>query len=109
MKSKIKLIYVTTGSSNEADSLATILIKENLIACANLLGKSKAIYRWGGKLIKENEVVLILKTTDKLVKKVLRRISDLHSYKCPAVIVLDVQDGNKEFFKWISSTADGTP
>ena len=53
MTSKIKLIYVTASSSDEADILATTLVQENLIACANILGASKAIYLWEDKLIKD--------------------------------------------------------
>ena len=106
MEDKPKLLYVTAGSMAEADKIATKLVEEKLVACANILGSSTAIYRWEGRLTKEKEVVLILKTTAKLVQKSVKRIVGLHSYECPAVIVLEIQDGNKEFLSWISNVTN---
>jgi periplasmic divalent cation tolerance protein len=103
---KTKLLYVTAGSITEADKIATRLVEEKLVACANILGTSTAIYQWEGKLTKEKGVILILKTTAKLVQKSVKRIIGLHSYECPAVIVLDIQDGNKEFLSWINNVTN---
>ena len=58
----------------EADKIATRLVEEKLVACANILGASTAIYYWEGKLTKEKEVILILKTTAKLVQKSVKKI-----------------------------------
>ena len=103
MKSKnIKLFYITVPSKKEADNIASTLVKEQLVACANISGDTMAIYRWKGIVTKEKEVIIILKTTTRLVKKVIKRVVELHSYQCPAVIVLDVHDGNSEFLKWIN-------
>ena len=101
LKNKTKLFYITVGSETEADKIGTALVEEKLAACANILGASTAIYRWEGEINKEKEVVLIFKTTASLVQKSLKRVLELHSYKCPAVIVMDIDDGNKEFLNWI--------
>ena len=85
------------------------MVEEQLVACANILGASTAIYRWEGKLIKEKEVVLIFKTIASLVQKSVKRIKELHSYECPAIIVIDIQDGNKEFISWIKSAVLNDP
>ena len=106
MEEKLKLLYVTASSIAEADKIATRLVEERLVACANILGASTAIYHWEGKLTKEKEVILILKTTAKLVQKSVKRIVGLHSYECPAVIVLEIEDGNKEFLSWISNVTN---
>ena len=106
MEEETNLLYVTAGSITEADKIATKLVEEKLVACANILGASTAIYHWEGKLTKEKEVILILKTTAKLVQKSVKRIVGLHSYECPAVIVLEIEDGNKEFLSWISNVTN---
>ena len=106
MNEKIKLVYVTASSVDEADKLATLLVKENLIACANILGASSSIYRWEGQLMKENEIVSIFKTSSKSIKKLLARINELHSYECPSVVVLNVDDGNKNFLDWIENSTN---
>ena len=103
IETRTNLLYVTAGSEEEANKIATTLVEEQLVACANILGASTAVYRWKGKLTKETEFILILKTVARLVQKSIQRIGELHSYECPSVIVIDINDGNKEFLTWINS------
>jgi periplasmic divalent cation tolerance protein len=103
IETRTNLLYVTAGSEEEANKIATTLVEEQLVACANILGASTAIYRWKEKLTKETEFILILKTVARLVQKSVQRIGELHSYECPSVIVIDINDGNKEFLTWINS------
>ena len=99
----IKLLYVTASSEEEANKIAVTLVEEELVACANILGASTAIYRWKEKLTKETEFILVLKTVARLIQNSIQRIGELHSYECPGVIVIDIQDGNKKFLNWINS------
>ena len=103
LENKIKLLYVTASSEEEANKIAATLVEEQLVACANIFGASTAIYRWKEKLTKETEFIIVLKTVARLVQKAVQRIGELHSYECPAVIVIDIQDGNKEFLNWINN------
>ena len=105
-KNKVKFLYLTASSTTEAETISTKLVDEELVACANILGEVTAIHKWGGKLIKEKETVLILKTSAKLVEQTLKRISELHSYECPAAVVLDIQGGNIDFLAWINEVTD---
>ncbi|MFA7257238.1 MAG: divalent-cation tolerance protein CutA, partial [Kiritimatiellales bacterium] len=61
---KTKFVYVTTAGSDEAARIAETVVTERLAACANILDGVTSIFRWDGKLCRENEVVLILKTTE---------------------------------------------
>jgi uncharacterized protein involved in tolerance to divalent cations len=45
IENKIKLLYVTASSEEEANKIAVTLVEEELVACANILGASTAIYR----------------------------------------------------------------
>ena len=38
-----------------------------------------------------------------LVEQAVTKIIELHSYDCPAVVVLNIEHGNPEFLKWIDS------
>jgi periplasmic divalent cation tolerance protein len=79
----------------EAEEIASTLVEEQLVTWANILVALTTIYRWKEKLTKETEVILIFKTIARLVQKSLQRIEELHSNKCPAIIVIDIQDVNR--------------
>jgi periplasmic divalent cation tolerance protein len=100
---KIKLIYVTTASSDEAVRIAEAVVTERLAACANILEGVSSIFHWNGKLCREKETVLILKTTEEKAESLTARIKELHSYECPCIVILPIEGGHEPFLKWVAS------
>lgn len=99
---KTKLIYVTAPSRDEANRIAEAVVTERLAACANILEGITSVFHWDGKLCRETETVLILKTTEEKADALTERIKGLHSYECPCVVILPVEGGNPAFLEWIA-------
>lgn len=97
------LVYVTTGNQKEAEDIATHLVQDRLVACANIFPQIESIYCWKGSLQKSQEVVLILKTHQKVIDKVMVAIKKLHSYEVPCIVVLPIFKGEPSFLNWIDS------
>jgi periplasmic divalent cation tolerance protein len=100
---KTKLIYVTAPSREEAEKIAEAVVTERLAACANILDGVTSLFHWEGKLCRENEAVLILKTTEEKTDALTARIKELHSYECPCIVVLPIEGGNPAFLEWLHS------
>jgi periplasmic divalent cation tolerance protein len=98
--------YMTAGSRDEALRIARALVEERLAACANLLEGMTSVYRWQGRIEEDDEVVLIAKTRDDLVDRLVERVKALHSYDCPCVVALPITDGNPEFIAWIGAETE---
>jgi periplasmic divalent cation tolerance protein len=99
---KTAALYVTASNKKEAQKIGTILVKERLAACANIIDRIQSVYWWKGKLEKGPESLLILKTKATLANKASRRIKALHSYECPCITVLPITGGNPAFLRWIA-------
>ena len=99
----IILLYVPVKNSAEASALATQLLEEQLIACANILPGMTSLYRWEGKIEQAEEVLLIVKTTGQKCDAATARIEALHSYECPCVVALPPAKTNDAFAKWVFS------
>ena len=97
-----KLVYVTAPSRKEAEKIAETVVTERLAACANILDDVTSVFHWEGKLCRENETVLILKTTEEKTDALTARIKELHSYECPCIVVLPIEGGNPAFLEWIA-------
>ncbi len=97
-----KLIYVTSPSREEAERIAEAVVTERLAACANILDGVTSFFHWNGKLCCENEAVLIIKTTANKAVELTKRIKELHSYKCPCIVVLPIEGGNGDFLEWVA-------
>lgn len=98
----INLIYITTGSKDEAAMIGKALINAGLAACVNIVENMHSMYMWDGKLQDDKETILIAKTTKACVSDLVEKVNALHSYDCPCIVSLPVSDGNPEFLKWIA-------
>ena len=94
------LIYTTCKDEFEAKKISEILLKEKLIACANII-QSKSLYFWQGELKNENESILLIKTIKDKSNLVVTKIKQLHSYRLPAIIQIE-GTATIEFEKWLS-------
>ena len=101
MPTEQRLIYMTAGSADEARMIGETLVAERLAACVNLIDGMTSIYHWQGDLQRDTETVLIAKTREDRVAALTERVKTLHSYDCPCVVALPVDDGNPQFLRWI--------
>lgn len=98
---KTCLVLVTCKDIREARKIAQDLLSQRLVACVNILPGLESHYRWQGKIQKSPEVLLMAKTTSVLVRKVSAAVRKLHSYECPGIEVVPVQQQNSDFLRWI--------
>ncbi|MBR9683911.1 divalent-cation tolerance protein CutA [Candidatus Woesearchaeota archaeon] len=96
------LVYTTVKDLVEAKKMIKKLMQEKLIACVNLFPIT-SMYPWKGRIQSGKELALLMKTQGKLVKKVIQRTKDLHSYEVPCVISWSIRKGNDTFLKWVKT------
>ena len=100
------LIYITTNDQEEAINIGEIIVKERLAACSNIISNMKSIYWWEGNLEKDDEAILILKTLEKNVDKIIKRVKEIHSYDNPCIIALPVLNVSDSYLQWIKEEID---
>ncbi|MEQ8524101.1 divalent-cation tolerance protein CutA [Gracilimonas sp.] len=107
MYKNLRLLYITTSDKDEAQKIGRALVEENLAACANIIDGMNSIYKWKGEIKEEDECVLIVKTHYSRVKKVTRRVNEMHSYEVPCVISFTIteDEGNPEYLEWLEQTS----
>jgi periplasmic divalent cation tolerance protein len=60
-------------------------------------------YWWEGKLVKEHETMVLLKTTAEKFPKLRETIQNMHPYKVPEIIAIPVNDGLPQYLEWVRS------
>ena len=61
----------------------------------------KSFYKWNGKIQKDREKLLFIKTKNSLYKKIEQEIKKLHDYEIPEIIKIDISDGLPSYLSWI--------
>jgi periplasmic divalent cation tolerance protein len=99
-------VYVTAASAADAEAIGRAAVEARLAACANVLGATKAIYWWDGKVESAPEAALVLKTRSALVPALTEKIKALHGYDCPCVVALPIVGGNPDFLDWLAAETE---
>jgi periplasmic divalent cation tolerance protein len=95
------MVYVTVANKAEAEKIAQTLLKERLIACANIIGPVSSYFHWSGKIDCAVEFLMIMKSRSDLFGELEQRVRALHGYEVPEVLAVPICDGSKAYFDWM--------
>lgn len=100
------VVLVTASTRDEAAAIAEALVSERLAACVNIVAAIESIYRWEGKVTRDSEALMIIKTTNERYPELEHRVKELHSYSTPEVVALRIERGSEQYLNWLrDSTA----
>jgi len=97
------VLLVTCPNPEVGERIARVLVEKRLAACGNVTTPVTSVYRWKGKVQRDSEALLVLKTRRNLVATCVRRIRALHPYELPEIIALPVVGGLKDYLSWVDS------
>lgn len=97
----VRVVLMTAPDAEVGEVLGGRLVEEGLAACATLLPAALSIYRWDGRVERQQECQLILKTGEGKVSALLARAVELHPYDLPELLVLPVVDGLPAYLRWV--------
>ena len=83
------LLYTTWPDEESVERAALRLLEMRLIACANVLGASRSIYRWEGEVQTDREIIALFKTSSATAGQAKAQITALHPYDEPCILALD--------------------
>ena len=98
------IILTTVSSKKEAELIGSKLIDKELAACVNIIPNIKSIYYWEGKINKDSEYLLIIKTVKRAEEDIFENIRKLHSYDTPEMITIPITGGEKSYLNWLSKS-----
>ena len=97
----VRFVYMTAGSMKEAQQIGRELVTAGLAACVNIFPQMNSIYVWEGKIEEASEVVMVAKTVEDRVAELIAQVKSLHSYSCPCIVSLKVDNGYAPFLEWV--------
>jgi len=100
------VILITTPNIAEAEEIVNTLLKEKLIACANIVEKVKSRFWWKGEIEESEETLIIIKTLKGKLEEIYKRVREKHSYTTPEIIAIPIIAGYEPYLKWISEVVN---
>ena len=98
------VLFITTGSTEEAQQISRLLLEQRKVACVNIIAKVDSLFWWEDKLDSAQENLLIAKTKASLLPEIINLVKEAHSYDVPEIIALPIVGGNQDYLDWIGES-----
>jgi periplasmic divalent cation tolerance protein len=97
------IVLVTTANKSEAEKISEALLKEKIIACANIINPVTSFFHWQGKVDKCEECLVVMKSRRDLFAELAERVKRLHSYEVSEVLAFPIVEGSEAYLAWLGS------
>ena len=102
------VLLSTVATRDDAERIAQALVERRLAACVNVVPGVVSVYRWKGKVEKEGELLLVIKTRGERLEDLKGALlAGLHPYEVPEHVVLPVAGGHAPYLDWIAENVSG--
>ena len=97
-------VVLCNAPPEHADAIADKLVETRLAACVNAIPGVVSTYRWEGKVEKDQETTLLIKTRQALIGDVVAAIREVHPYDVPEVIAMPLLGaGEPSYLAWVGT------
>lgn len=97
------IVLTTAPDRRAAERLAGLLVRRRLAACVSFASGFVSLYSWKGKIKRQREALLLVKTTEKKFTEVKKAIEENHPYEVPEILGLPVKHGSTAYLQWLNS------
>lgn len=95
-------LWLVTLSAGDAPGYVRTLVEEGTIACGNIVGPVRSIYRWQGDTCDEEEVLLVMESGPDTTR-VQERLAEIHPYEVPKIIGLSPTAVTQAYAAWVEA------
>ena len=98
------IVLTTTPTDRDADELAAKIVEARLAACVQILLQMKSVYVWEGKLRREGEHLLLIKTLPEKFDELVAFITSNHSYDMPEIVAIEAEKVSEPYLEWMKES-----
>lgn len=96
------LLALVTCPPAAAEGLAAALVETRVAACVNLVPGLRSIYRWQDAVQRDDESLLLIKTSAAQFEALKAEVLQRHPYELPEIIAVKVDAGHAPYLDWIA-------
>ena len=97
----ILVVIVTAANHEEATRISEHVVRARQAACATVIPITHSTYWWEGKVVSDQESLILLKAPADKFERLQESIQKLHSYKVPEIIAIPVAKGLPQYLEWV--------
>ncbi len=98
---RIIQISTTADNRNTIEQLGLNLVRNRLVACAQIMGPIKSTYTWKGVIENTDEWLLIMKSRASLYPAIEQAIRKQHPYEVPEITATEISMVSADYLQWL--------
>lgn len=95
------IVYTTCPNDGVARAISHKVVGERLAACVHRHPAGTSVFEWEGKIEEDEEILLMIKTKEKLYSRLEAAILEEHPYDVPEIIAVSIDNGLPAYLRWI--------
>ena len=95
-------VQITFPTAELAHEAAAQLVREKLVACAQVCGTIQSFYTWQGTFESSKETLLLAKTRLSLFDRLESAVRAVHPYECPQIVAVPIVAANADYLAWLN-------
>ena len=96
------VVFITVPDAEVGERIAQGLVREKLAACVNRSPNLTSVYHWQGKIERDSEELLIVKTRRSCLDALTEKVKSWHPYEVPEIIALPIIAGSQDYLDWLA-------
>lgn len=109
MGEKPVLILVTVGARDDAERLGEALVVAHLAAGCAVIPTVHSLYLWEGRLQREHQALLLIKTLESRAAAAEEYVSAHHEHQPPEILRVAIEGGSEAYLNWLESQVAAPP
>ncbi|GAA3239843.1 divalent-cation tolerance protein CutA [Actinocorallia longicatena] len=95
-------VHVTAANSAEAEQIVNAVVEGRVAAGAQISGPIVSTYWWKGEIHRDEEFLLLMKTTSDRLEELIEVVRGVHSYETPEIVAVPIEGGLGDYLAWIT-------
>jgi len=96
-------VLLCTISPSDSEAFLRKLLDARLVACGNIVGGVRSLYRWEGAIQDEPEDLLVMETAADDLDATIASIRALHPYDVPKILAVAPAAVLPSYLAWVRS------
>jgi periplasmic divalent cation tolerance protein len=103
------VVFTNLPDRTAAERLAEALVEQRVAACVNIVGPCRSVYRWNGVLQKDDEHLMLIKTSRERYATLEAAIRAAHPYELPEIVAVSIERGLPAYLEWVAAETAPKP
>ncbi len=95
------IVYTTCPNDEVARTISHRVVADGVAACVHRHSAGISVYEWEGRIEEDEEVLLMIKTKEKLYPRLQAAILEQHPYDVPEIVAVSIDNGLPAYLRWI--------